>query len=116
VTNAQLQKALKRWQTILGLDSWHITASFVKPWKLDDDCTARSEIDPFHQKARFEIVEPALQNKDAVEYEKPLHLLIHELLHVRLFPDGVKEGTAENLALEVGINALAKMLMEYEGE
>ncbi len=102
---------MKYWQETLGLQSWDITVKFVEPWKIDEDCTARSDIEPHHLKAKIEIVNPRFHNKEAPFYETIEHLLVHELLHIRLFPDGVKEDTPQNLSLEQGINYLARYLL-----
>jgi len=113
---------MARWQTRLDLDSWQIKIKYIKPWKMDEDCAARSEIEPYHQKALIEITDPKFHNKDEVGYETVEHLILHELLHVRLFPDGIKdpsdgdkEDTAAFLAIEQGINFLTRLLLGSEG-
>lgn len=111
----QLQRCMRRWREVLGLHAWNITIKYVKPWKIDEDCTARSDIDPYHQKVLVEITDPKFHNKEGVEYETVETLVVHELLHIRLFPDGVAEGTPQNLAIEQGINYLARLLIGSEG-
>ena len=107
----ELQRSLKKWQTLLGLDHWIITARYVPPWKVDEDCTARAQVDTFHQKATIEIIEGRFQDPNDPSYESTLHLLVHELLHC-LLPDAVKESDQNYVLFEQGINRLARVLID----
>jgi hypothetical protein len=109
-----LARLVKKWQHRLSLQQWQIRAEFVDRKKLDEDATADSSIDPYHMKANVRILALKFHDPEAPEYETVEHLVLHELLHCRLFPDGVKEGSDAHLAIEQGINLLCRLLLEEE--
>jgi len=111
MNNRDLKIALKDWRESLSLQSWDIIVTQVEPYQLDIDATASSNIDQFHQKARIKIVADEYQDKDSPSYETTEFLLVHELLHIRLFPDGIADGSPQALALEQGINQLVRHLL-----
>lgn len=106
-----LGKLVEKWQSELGLNQWEFKAEYVDRKKLDEDATADSHIDPYHMRANIHILDPKFHDPEAPEFETIEHLVLHELLHCRLFPDGIKEGTDAYLAIEQGINFLCRLLL-----
>lgn len=109
-----LQRLVAKWQKRLGLQQWAFRIEYVDKKKLDDDATADSDIDPYHMRANIRILDLKFHDEEAPEHESVEHLVLHELLHCRLFPDGVRDGTDAHLAIEQGINWLCRMLLEQE--
>ncbi len=112
MTRALLERRLRYWQKRLKLQEWDIKLHVVPPHASDSD--AHSDIDEYHARVVVTLVDPEHLHKAAVAYRDPEFLLVHELLHVRLEPSGVKEDTKEHVAQERGINAIAAALLAGE--
>lgn len=108
----ELAELIEKWQDRLGLGGWTITHQIVP--SLASDAWAHTDIDEFHAKAKVTMCDPAQQDKHALAWRSVEHLVIHELLHVRLEPSGVKDGTPEHLAQERGINKIAEAFLALE--
>jgi hypothetical protein len=110
----ELEKLIQKWQKRFGLQGWTLTFQLVP--NLASDAYAHTDIDEFHARAKITMVDPAQQDKHALAWRSMEHLVIHELLHVRLEPTGVKDGTPEFLAQERGINKITEAFLALDDE
>ena len=116
----QLRKESKRWQKKLGLTNWKITVVWAKPEELDTDTEKVFGInayDPNHMESVIRIRNPKYEGYDVMA------TLVHELLHLYMFPlesaagFSIKQPTDQwETAMEQVINKLADLLMEAHYE
>ena len=112
-----LRKRAKYWQDKLGLKHWTITVVWAKKGELDDQEHQRvyglNTYDPNHMTSIIQILNP----KDADETYNVEETLIHELLHLFMFPlesaagFSIKSPTDQwETAMEQTINRLSELL------
>lgn len=112
----QLRKESKKWQKILGLHNWKITVVWAKPEELNTDTEkvyGINSYDPNHMESTIKILNPKYENYDAV------NTLVHELLHLFMFPLESAAGFSIKppsdqweTAMEQTINKLSELLMK----
>jgi len=113
----QLRKESKKWQKKLGLHAWKIKVIWAKPSELgekeDEICYGLNTYDPNHMESVIRILDPKHGDHD------PLVVLIHELLHLFMFPLEAAAGYSIKppsdhweTAMEQTINKLSELLKE----
>jgi hypothetical protein len=117
VNLTQLRKESKKWQKKLGLHAWKIKVVWAKPSDLgekeDEICYGLNLFDPNHMESTILILSPKHGDHD------PMVVLIHELLHLFMFPLESAAGFSIKTpsdqwetALEQTINKLSELLKE----
>jgi len=112
-----LRKRAKYWQNQLGLKHWTIKVVWAKAGELDDEDNLRvyglNTYDPNHMTSLIQVLNP----KDADETYNVEETLIHELLHLFMFPlesaagFSIKSPTDQwETAMEQTINRLSELL------
>lgn len=87
INQAQLDSWLKEYQSILRMNDWRISATFVSRSELRKDHSGYSYFDDVSHCARIIVLSPESYEKDYSETEKfisghdPEQVLVHELLH-----------------------------------
>lgn len=111
MTERQLGKLCQRWQRVLGLQDWTVTARFAERKEFKGDCAVGETSIDFNNKiARVIILNDADKKYEYPNGTHPVAMtLIHELVHLHIEPalDMPEKGLARML-LEQGIQALAK--------
>jgi len=113
----QLRKRAKYWQDRLGLKHWTIKVVWARTGELDDADNQKvyglNTYDPNHMTSLIQILHP----KDADEAYNVEETLIHELLHLFMFPlesaagFSIKSPTDQwETAMEQTINRLSELL------
>lgn len=112
----QLRKESKTWQKKLGLQGWKIKVIWATPDELDTDTEqvfGLNTYDPNHMESTIRILNPKYGDHD------PLVVLIHELLHLFMFPLEAAAGYSIKppsdqweTAMEQTINKLSELLKE----
>lgn len=113
----QLRKRAKYWQDKLGLNNWKIKVVWAKVGELDNtenhSVYGLNTYDPNHMTSLIQILNP----KDADETYNVEETLIHELLHLFMFPlesaagFSIKSPTDQwETAMEQAINRLSELL------
>jgi hypothetical protein len=112
----QLRKEAKVWQKKLGLTHWKITVVWAKPDELNTETEkvfGLNAYDPNHMESTIKILNPKYENYNV------LNTLVHELLHLYMFPlesaagFSIKPPTDQwETAMEQTINRLSELLME----
>ena len=120
----QVRTLAKHWQKVLGLQVWTIKIDWSKP-KDHVDAFGSNHFEPNHQESHMRILHPryygcmGLPVPAKGDDSMVIATLIHELLHLSLFPLEAAAGWASreptehwDLAQEQLINTLAKALMD----
>lgn len=113
----QLRKRSKYWQDKLGLKHWNVKVVWASVGELDDADNLRvyglNTYDPNHMTSLIQVLNP----KDADETYNVEETLIHELLHLFMFPlesaagFSIKSPTDQwETAMEQTINRLSELL------
>jgi len=112
----QLRKESKTWQKKLGLQGWKIKVIWATPDDLDTETEqvfGLNTYDPNHMESTIRILNPKYGDHD------PLVVLIHELLHLFMFPLEAAAGYSIKppsdqweTAMEQTINKLSELLKE----
>lgn len=117
MSQARLNKLVKKWQDRLGLTAWTITASFVDMKKFQEESN-----DLFYGDIQYEILQRVahirvIHPKHAKEFTEPLpkpdteNIVVHELLHLITDPVVKRVG---NDAHEQLINLLTSLLINKD--
>lgn len=116
----QLRKEAKLWQKKLGLTSWKITVMWAEPKELDNEdeiVYGLNIFDANHMESTIKIRNPKYGDS---KYD-PVETLVHELLHLFVFPLESAAGFSIKppsdqweTALEQTINKLSKLLLVKE--
>lgn len=114
----QLRKEARLWQKKLGLTGWKITVVWAKPEDLDTETEkvyGLNTYDPNHMESTIHIRNPKYGEYDV------LSTLVHELLHLFMFPlesaagFSIKQPTDQwETAMEQTINKLSELLRKEE--
>lgn len=112
----QLRKEAKVWQKKLGLMNWTIKIMWAKPEELNTETEkvfGLNTYDPNHMESTIRILNPKYEDYDV------LNTMVHELLHLYMFPlesaagFSIKPPTDQwDTAMEQTINKLSALLME----
>jgi hypothetical protein len=113
----QLRKRAKYWQDKLGLKHWAIKVVWAKSSELDDSENTKvyglNTFDPNHMTCLIQVLHP----KNAEATYNVEETLIHELLHLFMFPlesaagFSIKSPTDQwETAMEQAINRLSELL------
>jgi hypothetical protein len=112
----QLKKESKIWQKKLGLMHWNIKIMWAKPEELNTETEkvyGLNTYDPNHMESTIRILNPKYEDYDV------LNTMVHELLHLYMFPlesaagFSIKPPTDQwDTAMEQTINKLSALLME----
>ena len=113
----QLRKESRVWQKKLGLSNWKITVVWAKPEELnteDEMVYGLNSYDPNHMEATIKILHPKYNAE-----VNPVETLIHELLHLFMFPLEAAAGFSKKdpsdqweTVMEQTINKLSSLLKE----
>jgi len=114
----QLRKESKKWQKILGLQNWKITVVWAKPEELNTETEkvyGLNSYDPNHMESTIRLLNPKYEDYGV------LNTLVHELLHLFMFPlesaagYSIKQPSDQwETAMEQTINKLSELLMKEE--
>lgn len=112
----QLRKESKKWQKRLGLQGWTIKVIWATPDELnteDSEVFGLNTYDPNHMESTIRVLHPKYGGHD------PYVILIHELLHLFMFPLEAAAGYSIKppsdhweTAMEQTINKLSELLKE----
>jgi hypothetical protein len=119
VNITQLRKECKLWQGRLGLQQWKISVVWSKPTD-HPDAYGANDFDPNHMVSRIRLLHPKYHVNLAIDNtDLPIQTLVHELLHLSLFPLEAAAGFATktpdehwDLAAEQFINILSSALLK----
>jgi hypothetical protein len=116
VNLTQLRKESKKWQKKLGLQGWKIKVIWATAEELNtenDEVFGLNTYDPNHMESTIRILHPKYGKHDV------LVVLIHELLHLFMFPLEAAAGYSIKppsdlweTAMEQTINKLSDLLKE----
>jgi hypothetical protein len=112
-----LRKETKKWQKKLGLTPWSITIQWATPEDLGHTDTEKvfglNSFDPNHMESHIKMLNPKYDDYDV------LGTMIHELLHLHMFPLEAAAGYSIKppsdqweTAMEQTINRLSILLRE----
>lgn len=112
VTQEDAQARCGYWQTVLRLQDWDVRVTFCRRHDLKHG-VARAEID-IYRRAHVRILDPIDQNPEDWPVDRDVEVsLVHELLHLQFYDVAKpKEDTPEDVALERGIEATARALVQ----
>ncbi len=108
---ADLAPLLQRWQRLLGLDGWQITARYARTYDVEDGRQAESAINPRTLCAAITIVEPMDWSTEWVGVVDVEQALVHELVHVATADWLAREDSAEDVAREQAIVRIERALV-----
>jgi hypothetical protein len=119
VNITQLRKECKFWQGRLGLQQWKISVNWSKPTD-HPQAYGSNDFDPNHMVSSIMILHPKYHVNLAIDKtDLPIQTLVHELLHLSLFPLEAAAGFATKvpdehweLAAEQFINILSSALLK----
>jgi hypothetical protein len=109
---ADLERLLKKWQSILRLRDWDITIAQRRRFEGPGDRSAEIDVDWEQMRAHIAMVD---RGDFPPDRKPPLnsieHDILHELLHIVTWKMGTKPGTPEQDAEELAINQLARAFL-----
>lgn len=116
-TQEELNAALAKWQVLLNLQEWQITAELVGYQDISDESWgAQNSIRYTHRCSRIRVLKDG-HWKDEVIAHNHDHDLLHELLHLLTFELANAEGDEQHsCADEVLINRLVKITLTNSEE
>lgn len=118
-TDAELIAGVRKWQRLLHLEDWEITATLVPQWTFSERSTAATNF-MFNNQDASQIKLASYDTIDLVanpDYADMERTLVHELVHLHYRPSDLwetKETPAQSRAYERGIEATARALVELE--
>lgn len=112
-TNEELRAKCAEWQKILRLQDWDIRTSIVRAREMQaEDSNAECKVNIQHRLAQIKIVDPVDFHTDELNPQDMERYLVHELLHIHLWPFTENlEGPLED-AEEQAINMIAGALIQ----
>lgn len=82
MTQTQIEKRLRRWQTVLNLNHWEISTELVEIAGQDEDAAAAVIRSDDYDRAVIQVARPHLEDEDA---QRQLDIsLCHELMHIHM--------------------------------
>ena len=103
------------WQQRLRLQDWNVEIAVKR--KLDatrDDCMAYIEVMEDKKHARITFIDPVDLDPEGWPQETLERSLVHELLHLHVWPFNPKENTPRWTAMEQAVHALAGALVDMK--
>jgi hypothetical protein len=118
MNQSQLERLASKWQPRLRLADWLVTATLTRYFDMDgDDSVGEADTRVERKIATIRILDPVDFDADMPLHDTDVeHTLVHELLHLHFAPFQAKEGTAEQIAQEQAIDALAWSLVTLDRE
>lgn len=121
-----LEEAVERcraWQQILRLQDWDVEVSIVRRSSIGHTTAIGLTTISTYRRARIRLLDPDDFTDDDWPIERDMEAtLVHELVHLHLDDLHVRENhdsgrrTAENVALERAVEALARALLSLKRE
>jgi len=109
-TDEQLRACCEEWQQRLRLQDWAVTVKFVDRWRIDPS-QAQIEWCRWKKAANISVGRPGQYDPSECEHGDVERFVVHELLHLHLFPwEPEGEGVEEKLQ-EHAIVCLAEALV-----
>lgn len=117
---AELQKQLTLWQSLLSLRDWNIDIRIVRQWEMSDPTTLAECSWYIHRKdAVIRVLHPHdlaglshhFLNGEEADYDTSL---VHELLHLHFAP--LDNGEDTEIPIEQAINAISRGMTQVYRE
>jgi hypothetical protein len=115
VADFDLAERLSYWQKVLRLQDWTVEILFKKHFEATHDhCEAYVEVYEPKKHARINLIDPGHINPEGWPKNDQETALVHELLHLHLWPFNPEEDTPKWTAMEQATHALSLALIELE--
>ena len=114
LTQAQLEERLAYWQKQLRLQDWDVEIRMVRRFEAGDHEGSMAYVEVYLPKrhARINFIEPRDVDPEGWPVESMERSLVHELLHLHMWPFNPEDDTPAYTAMEQAVHALAGALVE----
>lgn len=114
MSKRKAKKLLAKWQKRLRLQDWDVRIRFVNDQDLDSECVAKCVRHKQKKAAHIVWRRKGNEPRDSWPKDNDEYVIVHELLHLHLWPVEPDTGNFEDpawIAIETTIHAIARALV-----
>ena len=105
----ELRERCAYWQQVLRLQDWDVALRVCRKWAMGREASlAYVEVYEEKREAHITFLDPMDYDPEGWPQEEMEQSLVHELIHLHLWPFNPRAGTPQWTAMEQAVNALAQ--------